>query len=54
MIRLVLLLLLISVVAAIFGFTGIAHATAGAAKVVFFVFIALFLFALIMVFAGRK
>jgi len=37
----------ISIIAALFGFTGIAVATAGIAKILFFIFLILFLLALI-------
>jgi uncharacterized membrane protein YtjA (UPF0391 family) len=40
--------LVIAIVAAIFGFTGIAAGAASIAKVLFFIFIALFLAALIL------
>jgi uncharacterized membrane protein YtjA (UPF0391 family) len=42
-----LVFLLISIVAAIFGFGGIAIASAGIAKILFFIFIVLFLVSLI-------
>jgi uncharacterized membrane protein YtjA (UPF0391 family) len=42
-----LVFLLVSIVAAIFGFGGIAIASAGIAKILFFVFIVLFLVSLI-------
>jgi uncharacterized membrane protein YtjA (UPF0391 family) len=40
--------LIIAIVAAIFGFTGIASGAVSIAKIIFFVFIALFLAALIL------
>jgi uncharacterized membrane protein YtjA (UPF0391 family) len=40
--------LVIALVAALFGFGGIASASAGIAQIIFFVFIALFVIALIM------
>jgi uncharacterized membrane protein YtjA (UPF0391 family) len=43
--------LVIALLAAIFGFGGIATASAGLAKILFFVFIALFVISLI---AGRR
>ena len=43
-----LVFLVISIVAAIFGFAGVAVAAAGIAKLLFFVFLELFLIALIM------
>jgi uncharacterized membrane protein YtjA (UPF0391 family) len=47
MLRLALLFFIISLVAAVFGFTGIAVATAGIAKILFFIFLVLFLIALV-------
>lgn len=43
----VIIFLLISLVAALFGFTGLAVATAGIAKVIFFIFLILFLISLV-------
>ena len=48
-----LVFLLVSIVAAIFGFGGIAIASAGIAKILFFVFIVLFLVSLITHVARR-
>jgi uncharacterized membrane protein YtjA (UPF0391 family) len=42
-----LVFLLISILAAIFGFGGVAIASAGIAKILFFIFIVLFLVSLI-------
>jgi uncharacterized membrane protein YtjA (UPF0391 family) len=42
-----LMFLLVAVVAAVFGFTGIAVASAGIAKLLFFVFLVLFVISLI-------
>ena len=42
-----LVFLLVSIVAAIFGFGGVAIASAGIAKILFFVFLVLFLVSLI-------
>ena len=47
MLKLALFFLVVSLVAALFGFTGIAAATAGIAKLLFFVFIVLFLVLLV-------
>ena len=47
MLKLALFFLVVSLVAALFGFTGIAAAAAGIAKVLFFVFIALFVILLV-------
>ena len=48
MLRWAVVFLLIAIVAGIFGFTGIEHASAGIAKVLFGIFLALFLGALII------
>ncbi|MBD3316579.1 MAG: DUF1328 domain-containing protein [Chitinivibrionales bacterium] len=40
--------LVIALIAAVFGFGGIASAAAGIAKILFFVFLALFIISLIM------
>lgn len=42
-----LVLFIISIIAAVFGFTGIAVATAGIAKILFFIFLVLFIVSLI-------
>jgi uncharacterized membrane protein YtjA (UPF0391 family) len=42
-----LVFLLIAIVAAIFGFGGVAIASAGIAKILFFVFVVLFLVSLV-------
>ena len=47
MLRLALFFLVVSIVAALFGFTGIAVAAAGIARVLFFVFVIVFLALLI-------
>lgn len=47
-----LIFLAISVIAAIFGFTGISKAAAGVAKIIFFVFILLFIISLILYLLG--
>lgn len=44
---------IIAIVAAIFGFGGIAAASAGIAKILFFVFIAIFLLSLVVGLARR-
>lgn len=38
---------IISIIAAIFGFTGVATAAAGIAKIIFFIFVTLFVITLI-------
>ena len=48
MLRWAAIFLVISIVAAIFGFGGISAAAAGIAKLLFFVFIALFVLTLII------
>jgi uncharacterized membrane protein YtjA (UPF0391 family) len=47
MLRWAVIFLVVSLIAAVFGFTGISAAAAGMAKVLFFIFITLFLVALI-------
>jgi len=47
MLKLALFFLVVSVVAALFGFTGIAVAAAGIARILFFIFIVVFLALLI-------
>jgi uncharacterized membrane protein YtjA (UPF0391 family) len=47
MLRWAVIFFIVSLVAALFGFTGISVAAAGIAKVLFYIFIALFLIALI-------
>jgi uncharacterized membrane protein YtjA (UPF0391 family) len=46
--KLALFFLIVSLVAALFGFTGISAAAAGIAKILFFIFIALFVILLIV------
>ena len=48
MLRLALFFFIVSIVAALFGFTGISAATAGIAKILFFLFIVAFLIFLIV------
>lgn len=48
MLRLALLFLVISIVAAIFGYGGIASASAGIAKILFFIAIVLFVAVLLV------
>ena len=48
MLKLALFFLIVSLVAALFGFTGIAVAAAGIAKILFFIFIALFVILLVI------
>ena len=47
MLRWAVIFLIISLIAAAFGFAGVSTAAAGIAKVLFFIFIALFVIALI-------
>jgi uncharacterized membrane protein YtjA (UPF0391 family) len=54
MLRLALLFFVIALCAALFGYAGIAEAFAGVAQILFFVFLVLFLAALLVgVMAGR-
>ncbi len=53
MLRLALLFLVIAIVAAMFGFTTVAGTAFAAGKIVFFVFLVLFLVALIAGWGGR-
>jgi uncharacterized membrane protein YtjA (UPF0391 family) len=46
--------LIIAMVAAIFGFGGIAIAAAGIAKILFFIFIVIFLITLVFGFSRRR
>ncbi len=46
--------LIVSIIAAVFGFGGIASASAGIAQVLFFVFIALFLVSLVVGLMGGR
>jgi uncharacterized membrane protein YtjA (UPF0391 family) len=48
-----ILFFVIAVVAALFGFTGIATAAAGIAQILFFIFLALFIVFLIAALFGR-
>jgi uncharacterized membrane protein YtjA (UPF0391 family) len=48
MLKLALFFLVVSLIAALFGFTGIAAAAAGIAKLLFFIFIALFVIMLVI------
>jgi len=47
MLRWALMFFLVSLVAAVFGFTGIAVAAAGVARILFFFFVVLFLLTLL-------
>ena len=47
MLRWALGFFIVALIAAVFGFTGIAVAAAGIAKILFFVFLVLFLFSLV-------
>ena len=48
MLKLALFFLVVSLVAALFGFTGISAAAAGIAKLLFFIFIVLFVILLVI------
>jgi uncharacterized membrane protein YtjA (UPF0391 family) len=55
MLGLVITLFIVSIIAAIFGYTGIAVATAEVAKIIFFIFIILFVISLVYyLIAGRR
>jgi uncharacterized membrane protein YtjA (UPF0391 family) len=47
MLTLAIIFLVVALIAAVFGFTGVASTSAGIAKVLFFVFVVLFLISLI-------
>lgn len=49
----VVIFLVVALIAALFGFTGIARASASIAKVIFFIFLVLFVIALIFMLVGR-
>jgi uncharacterized membrane protein YtjA (UPF0391 family) len=51
MLNYAVIFLIIAIVAAIFGFTGVYIAAAGIAKILFFIFLVLFLVSLVM---GRR
>jgi len=48
-----LVFFIVSIIAAVFGFTGIAVAAAGVAKILFYLFLILFIIALIFGMRGR-
>lgn len=48
-----LMFFVVALIAALFGFTGIALAAAGIAKILFFVFLVFFLITFVMHLAGR-
>jgi uncharacterized membrane protein YtjA (UPF0391 family) len=52
MLKWALFFAIISLVAGVFGFTGIAAGSAAIAKVLFFIFLVLFIFALALLFLG--
>jgi len=55
MLKLAIFFLIISLIAGLFGFTGISAASAGIAKILFFIAIALFvLFLIVAVFIGKS
>ncbi len=47
MLQLAILFLIVAVIAAVFGFTGVFLAAAGIAKILFFVFVVLFIISLL-------
>jgi len=54
MLRWALVFLLVSLVAALFGFGGISAAAADIARILFFVFIVIFILLLVVGFARRR
>jgi uncharacterized membrane protein YtjA (UPF0391 family) len=52
MLKWALFFAVISLIAGVFGFTGIAAGSAAIAKVLFFIFLVLFIFALALLFLG--
>ncbi|XBQ17102.1 MAG: DUF1328 domain-containing protein [Oceanicaulis sp.] len=55
MLRLAIAFFVIALIAALFGFGGIAEASAGIAQILFFIFLVLFVLALIVgLFRGRS
>ena len=52
MLKWALFFAVVSLVAGVFGFTGIAAGSAAIAKVLFFIFLVLFIFALALLFLG--
>ena len=54
MLRLAILFLVIALIAALFGFGGVATASAGIAKILFWIFLVIFVIALIMGFGRRR
>jgi uncharacterized membrane protein YtjA (UPF0391 family) len=55
MLRWALIFFVVSIVAAIFGFTGISEATSDIARILFFIFIAIFAVMLVLgLVAGKK
>ena len=52
MLKLALILFVVSLIAGALGFTGVAGATAGLAKIVFYIAIALFLIVLVLALLG--
>lgn len=55
MLRYALLFLLVSIVAAVLGFTGISEASADIAKIIFYIFISIFVVMLVAgLVVGRK
>jgi uncharacterized membrane protein YtjA (UPF0391 family) len=53
MLHYALIFLVIAIIAAVFGFGGIAVASAGIAKLLFYLFLVIFLVSLVMHFARR-
>ena len=54
MLRWAIIFFIVSIIAALFGFTGIAVASAGIAKILFFIFLVIFVALLIAGLLGRR
>lgn len=55
MLRLAVIFFVVSIIAAIFGFTGISEASADVARILFFIFVSIFaIFLVLGVVMGRK
>lgn len=54
MLKWALIFFLVAIVAAVFGFGGIASASAGIAQILFFIFLVLFLVAIVMNFVRGR
>ena len=52
MLRWAIIFFIISLIAGVLGFTGISEATAGIAKILFYIFLAILLFWIVLIIAG--